>query len=1131
MVHGNGGVAVNTVLGRALTVEEVDVELRTSFGVLVETSCVEYLGWCVWEGLGRVVVLCDKVLFICSQSTRAKAAINAVEVTAASVETNHLHVTAGSTSLLISLPSPQAAQHLLVLLLAYAPSIRHAGFSHHDTLRISERSAFGAPQPRHSIISDDAHLIQGLSATVPLGDPSQGLEGRSGSGGVSIPEARGPRETGVREERASAGPPPSQFSPLRPEVGGMYSGPTLPTPLPESAGSEGWDEATETSRQRRLSQRRRRASLSTHESIVDTAQSARSEQNDAHDTSMKSIELKAYSTAFQGRKVGAEEGGEERSEPSPQGGQGEELKGGDTHEVSEELHGSLPPEVPSFEYSSSLPAWEEERSEVPSISVSKGDSTDMHGAFDKVSVSGGKYRDVNTVSRIAKGKEFVFGGRPSGAQEDSGEVASSGAYIAPSLSEGEVNSLPKNVSFSSVGSAWGSFASNPGNPQAKSFLGLGNQFLGIDTALGLPYINYENNGRYSDDIVETITKVRGADHIALHFAGVVYQARGGFDGPTKTRILLISKNCLFLVRPRENSASKFVLVKNLRTVFAVTHQKRQWVAIATVSPEDNLLLQVDRSQEIITILKTIYTEEKRLSSDVLRIVYNEEDVLGRVAIATTDTKANKVPVMPTLPSRLIEERMDVAAVRGASPTFAKDADLAWRAVLECEEPPRLLLNQVAQNFQHSPPPAALEFLFQNQGTPLLPHIFEPKTNFSVLCPTHFCIYYFTRHEKKCAPIELLQEIKLFDGKLRKTLVFSCKEPYESLVVEFETGKGAVIMQVIETMRKLIGRRAVGFQVVKDTEYYPEGAGQVAPIVPVTTYLPPLLDEHLDGQEGGTHSCYNIYHLPGEPLGITYKEATRTVVVVEVLEGSPAWSAGLRRNCILLAVAGFTINTADDFRNITRHSVANKEQFVRVDCVNCLPPTITPEGVILNTVPNPKSETPPAVTIEPITAPHFLPENIKAKFNLALKRSSSATYYMCVVHKLGAKHMQERVLTVSSKALYIVDPESGVVKRGMQLGSIREVFIAAQGYIGLRIPTEYDLLFQTTKCGGKQGKTKYEQAEAIVEVLLQLFRHHTGARLQVTNIEGRPLKDFLQLKKPDWIAKTLAEGRRRDSMTL
>lgn len=61
-------------------------------------------------------------------------------------------------------------------------------------------------------------------------------------------------------------------------------------------------------------------------------------------------------------------------------------------------------------------------------------------------------------------------------------------------------------------------------------------------------------------------------------------------------------------------------------------------------------------------------------------------------------------------------------------------------------------------------------------------------------------------------------------------------------------------------------------------------------------------------------------------------------------------------------------------------------------------------------------------------------------------------------------MKRRILLVTDFAIYIVDPESGALKRRIALATVEKLCLSelSDNFLAIIIPTEYDLLMASTR---------------------------------------------------------------------
>ena len=541
----------------------------------------------------------------------------------------------------------------------------------------------------------------------------------------------------------------------------------------------------------------------------------------------------------------------------------------------------------------------------------------------------------------------------------------------------------------------------------------------------------------------------------------------------------------------------------------------------------------------------------------------------------------------------LRDRAPAAAVAADAVGEAEWAVLRGvAAFVECEAPPRRLLRVLREGLEALPAQARRAVAgLTAVGTPMVSHVFLAGPA-SVVLLTFHSVYVFEGRtaaapEAAEAAATAAAPVSASRGNVSEIVFLEAahtallkSHAYKTTVVRFDGSDAEELQAFLDALRGYwpdvpfhsVAGTAAGAAAAVAAEYDHNAKRTVAPVVPLTVYCygsqaeawgrglrrgrskraaaepdsagkedgagDSAEEEDVEELEG-THSCYNVcvQHRGANPLGLSYCEGTRSVALIDVAVGSPAYYAGVRAGCVVLAMNGVTVRTSEDFKGVLRSAERSGEPYVRFDCVNTLPATVARDGTHLSHLAAPvqTAQTEAKIARPPVTDASDLPEAIRAKFTLALQRANSRTYFVGVVRKHGAKYLQDRVLSISERALYAVDPEGGTVRRVVKIAGIHEILTAPRGYIGLRIPSEYDLLFQATKGSDGRGrgeaKTKYRQAERIVELLLELFLAETGFRLRVTHCEGRPLRTMLTLKKPEWVAKSASTRPKRSMLSI
>ncbi|XP_054822953.1 uncharacterized protein LOC129321264 [Prosopis cineraria] len=70
----------------------------------------------------------------------------------------------------------------------------------------------------------------------------------------------------------------------------------------------------------------------------------------------------------------------------------------------------------------------------------------------------------------------------------------------------------------------------------------------------------------------------------------------------------------------------------------------------------------------------------------------------------------------------------------------------------------------------------------------------------------------------------------------------------------------------------------------------------------------------------------------------------------------------------------------------------------------------------------------------------------------------------VLRLTGSGNMKRRILLITEFAIYIVDPESGTLRRRITLAAVEKMYLSAlsDNFFAIIIPTEYDLLMASTR---------------------------------------------------------------------
>eukprot|EP00759_Apiculatamorpha_spiralis_P014575 PhF_6_TR21171/c0_g1_i1/m.30508 len=142
--------------------------------------------------------------------------------------------------------------------------------------------------------------------------------------------------------------------------------------------------------------------------------------------------------------------------------------------------------------------------------------------------------------------------------------------------------------------------------------------------------------------------------------------------------------------------------------------------------------------------------------------------------------------------------------------------------------------------------------------------------------------------------------------------------------------------------------------------------------------------------------------------------------------------------------------------------------------------------------------------------------IAAPFATMLKSENGiqAVYFFGVVNKQGSQLLtQKRIVIIGSTALYQCSPEAEM-NRCVPIKDIQEVIVTEDNWIGLRVPSQYDIMFQCLTT---------QDARNVQRTLSVLMRHHTNGSTELV-VRHTPkstqstLKAALALGKPSsWTA--------------
>eukprot|EP01062_Namystynia_karyoxenos_P041304 TRINITY_DN30104_c0_g1_i1.p1 TRINITY_DN30104_c0_g1~~TRINITY_DN30104_c0_g1_i1.p1 ORF type:complete len:1268 (+),score=297.99 TRINITY_DN30104_c0_g1_i1:93-3896(+) len=121
----------------------------------------------------------------------------------------------------------------------------------------------------------------------------------------------------------------------------------------------------------------------------------------------------------------------------------------------------------------------------------------------------------------------------------------------------------------------------------------------------------------------------------------------------------------------------------------------------------------------------------------------------------------------------------------------------------------------------------------------------------------------------------------------------------------------------------------------------------------------------------------------------------------------------------------------------------------------------------------------------------------------------------VKHGLKKGKLEKRTLVLTPQALYVGERER--LRRCIELSKVRELIIASGGWMGVRVPSEYDLGFQLDLPEDSQSET-----DLLVELLVPLCRHHSP-EFKVLRQASELDTDVLNLRPPKgWSAPPMAQ---------